>query len=387
MDNIFLEGEVSYDEKYLLKTNTSLMKQALLPFIISAVICLLAIVFISASSVNKLFIIIPVCIIIFLVILVIIYFYSIKTAVKDSLTTKPNSKLIYRFSYDNFSGELISDTSKFSFEKKYDEIKRMLTDKDNIYIFFYDVVIALEKKNVSPHQEAILKTLIKSNKISVTKDGIYYSLIILFVLSLLTPFIGIILISLMVASSPIPEFPYLTLKYIYIFFFLLIIPALSIILGIILRKRYRCKKNLIGGIIMFIITFIFASMSFSPEAAIKTDFKYVDEVSEIVHLDFPKEGYCDYLVIDGNENFRMMVRFSDPSEVMKVINASSFTKQLEPVIYMNLPVYYQLTIKDYDYYLVYDADNRLYNESIDGESYVLCYKETTNLLYCFSLNR
>ncbi len=387
MDNIFLEGEVSYDEKYLLKTNTSLMKQALLPFIISAVICLLAIVFISASSVNKLFIIIPVCIIIFLVILVIIYFYSIKTAVKDSLTTKPNSKLIYRFSYDNFSGELISDTSKFSFEKKYDEIKRMLTDKDNIYIFFYDVVIALEKKNVSPHQEAILKTLIKSNKISVTKDGIYYSLIILFVLSLLTPFIGIILISLMVASSPIPEFPYLTLKYIYIFFFLLIIPALSIILGIILRKRYRCKKNLIGGIIMFIITFIFASMSFSPEAAIKTDFKYVDEVSEIVHLDFPKEGYCDYLVIDGNENFQMMVRFSDPSEVMKVINASSFTKQLEPVIYMNLPVYYQLTIKDYDYYLVYDADNRLYNESIDGESYVLCYKETTNLLYCFSLNR
>lgn len=387
MDNIFLEGEVSYDEKYLLKTNTSLMKQALLPFIISSVICLLAIVFISASSVNKLFIIIPVCIIIFLVILVIIYFYSIKTAVKDSLTTKPNSKLIYRFSYDNFSGELISDTSKFSFEKKYDEIKRMLTDKDNIYIFFYDVVIALEKKNVSPHQEAILKTLIKSNKISVTKDGIYYSLIILFVLSLLTPFIGIILISLMVASSPIPEFPYLTLKYIYIFFFLLIIPALSIILGIILRKRYRCKKNLIGGIIMFIITFIFASMSFSPEAAIKTDFKYVDEVSEIVHLDFPKEGYCDYLVIDGNENFQMMVRFSDPSEVMKVINASSFTKQLEPVIYMNLPVYYQLTIKDYDYYLVYDADNRLYNESIDGESYVLCYKETTNLLYCFSLNR
>lgn len=387
MDNIFLEGEVSYDEKYLLKTNTSLMKQALLPFIISAVICLLAIVFISASSVNKLFIIIPVCIIIFLVILVIIYFYNIKTAVKDSLTTKPNSKLIYRFSYDNFSGELISDTSKFSFEKKYDEIKRMLTDKDNIYIFFYDVVIALEKKNVSPHQEAILKTLIKSNKISVTKDGIYYSLIILFVLSLLTPFIGIILISLMVASSPIPEFPYLTLKYIYIFFFLLIIPALSIILGIILRKRYRCKKNLIGGIIMFIITFIFASMSFSPEAAIKTDFKYVDEVSEIVHLDFPKEGYCDYLVIDGNENFQMMVRFSDPSEVMKVINASSFTKQLEPVIYMNLPVYYQLTIKDYDYYLVYDADNRLYNESIDGESYVLCYKEATNLLYCFSLNR
>ena len=128
-------------------------------------------------------------------------------------------------------------------------------------------------------------------------------------------------------------------------------------------------------------------MSFSPEAAIKTDFKYVDEVSEIVHLDFPKEGYCDYLVIDGNENFQMMVRFSDPSEVMKVINASSFTKQLEPVIYMNLPVYYQLTIKDYDYYLVYDADNRLYNESIDGESYVLCYKETTNLLYCFSLNR
>lgn len=387
MDNIFLEGEVSYDEKYLLKTNTSLMKQALLPFIISAVICLLAIVFISASSVNKLFILIPVCIIIFLIILVIIYFHNIKTAVKDSLTTKPNSRLIYRFSYDNFSGELISDTSKFSFEKKYDEIKRMLTDKDNIYIFFYDVVIALEKKNVSPHQEAILKTLIKSNKISVTKDGIYYSLIILFVLSLLTPFIGIVLISLMVASSPIPEFPYLTLKYIYIFFFLLIIPALSIILGIVLRKRYRCKKNLIGGIIMFIITFIFASMSFSPEAAIKTDFKYVDEVSEIVHLDFPKEGYCDYLVIDGNENFQMMVRFSDPSEVMKVINASSFTKQLEPVIYMNLPVSYQLTIKDYDYYLVYDADNRLYNESIDGESYILCYKETTNLLYCFSLNR
>lgn len=387
MDNIFLEGEVSYDEKYLLKTNTSLMKQALLPFVISAVICLLAIVFISVSNVNKLFVLIPICLIIFLIILVVSYFLRIKTAVKESLTTKPNSKLIYRFSYSDFSGELISDTSKFSFEKKYDEIKKMLTDKDNIYIFFYDVVIALEKKNISPHQEAILKTLIKSNKISITKDGIYYSLIALFTLSLLTPFIGIILISLMVAASSIPEFPYLTLKFIYVFFFLLIIPALSIVLGVALRKRYRCKKNIIGGIIMFIITFIFASMSFSPEAAIKTDFKYVDEVSEIVHLDFPDEGYCDYLVVDGKGNFQMMVRFSDQSEVMKVINSSSFTKQLEPTIYMNLPVSYQLTIKDYDYYLIYDADNRLYNESIEGESYVLCYKETTNLLYCFSLNR
>ena len=109
--------------------------------------------------------------------------------------------------------------------------------------------------------------------------------------------------------------------------------------------------------------------------------KYVDEVSEIVHLDFPDEGYCDYLVVDGKGNFEMMVRFSDQNEVMKVINASSFTKQLEPTIYMNLPVSYQLTIKDYDYYLIYDADNRLYNESIEGESYVLCYKETTNLLY------
>ena len=158
MDNIFLEGEVSYDEKYLLKTNTSLMKQALLPFVISAIICLLAIVFISVSNVNKLFVLIPICVIIFLIILVVSYFLRIKTAVKESLTTKPNSKLIYRFSYSDFSGELISDTSKFSFEKKYDEIKKMLTDKDNIYIFFYDVVIALEKKNISPHQEAILKT-------------------------------------------------------------------------------------------------------------------------------------------------------------------------------------------------------------------------------------
>ena len=120
---------------------------------------------------------------------------------------------------------------------------------------------------------------------------------------------------------------------------------------------------------------------------LSTIFKYVDEVSEIVHLDFPDEGYCDYLVVDGKGNFEMMVRFSDQNEVMKVINASSFTKQLEPTIYMNLPVSYQLTIKDYDYYLIYDADNRLYNESIEGESYVLCYKETTNLLYCFSLNR
>lgn len=387
MDNIFLEGEVSYDEKYLLKTNTSLMKQALLPFIISAVICLLAIVFILVSNGNKIFILIPICVIIFLIILVVRYFLRIKTAVKESLITKPNSKLIYRFSYSDFSGELISDTSKFSFEKKYDEIKKMLTDKDNIYIFFYDVVIALEKKNISSHQEAILKTLIKTNKISITKDGIYYSLIALFTLSLIAPFIGIILISLMVASSPIPEFPYLTSKFIYVFFFLLIIPALSIIFGFIFRKRYRCKKNLIGGIIMFIIIFFFASISFTTEAAIKTDFKYVDEVSEIVHLDFPDEGYCDYLVIDEKGNFEMMVRFSDQSEVMKVINASSFTKQLEPTIYMNLPVYYQLTIKDYDYYLIYDADNRLYNESIEGESYVLCYKETTNLLYCFSLNR
>ena len=87
-------------------------------------------------------------------------------------------------------------------------------------------------------------------------------LITLFVLSLVSIRVVFLLISFVVSISSFSSFPYTYFNYMWICLLFIPIPLISMLLGIKYKKRkHRCKKNIIAGLI---VTILFATLgSFS----------------------------------------------------------------------------------------------------------------------------
>ena len=74
--------------------------------------------------------------------------------------------------------------------------------------------------------------------------------------------VALMLVAFSVQSSPIPDFPFAMVEHMWKFFLIIPIPLSSLILGIIFTtKGYKCKKNIIVGIIMIVILSIFGTFT------------------------------------------------------------------------------------------------------------------------------
>ena len=163
-----------------------------------------------------------------------------------------------------------------------------------------------------------------------------------------------------------------------IFLIVSIIPLTSIIMGVRYRKRgYSCKKNIIGGSIMFFILIMFSLIGFTTYYGVKdkysTDYLYVDNLEEVIKFEIPDDGdvvtdktfnydFGDYTIISiATVNFnddKEILEFNDSiknSEIW-VGNNSSYMKMLEPSHFVN-------DDKDNMYYMVYMRDVGLYNRA------------------------
>lgn len=383
--NVFISGQIKYTEEFLRKANKTFIKRAFIPFIICLIICLLGIVYILTSNANLAFLAIPLFIIVLIVVLMIRFIYVSKQNIKNSLASTPNASIVYNFTLENFFGKIISDTSSFEFNKKYSDVKKIIEDKDCYYIFFDNVVIPILKKEIGEEKQKVLLSLLGKNKQKVEKTHSYYLLIILFIFTILSPFIAVIFITVATQTSPIPEFPNLMFKYAYIFAIMLIFPIVSIITYFIYRRKVRCKKNLIGGIVIAIILAMFSTMSLSNEANIKTDKLYLTKLETTLNIDFPDDCEVNYVITDNKNNFRMMVKFNSSKEILNIVNNYPFVTSLDTSTLNSLPDSLKAYTLTYDYYLTFDLDTNSYNSPIINHGYLLGFNKVNNILDCHSL--
>lgn len=383
--NVFISGQIKYTEEFLRKANKTFIKRAFIPFIICLIICLLGIVYILTSNANLAFLSIPLFIIVLIVVLMIRFIYVSKQNIKNSLASTPNASIVYNFTLENFFGKIISDTSSFEFNKKYSDVKKIIEDKDCYYIFFDNVVIPILKKEIGEEKQKVLLSLLGKNKQKVEKTHSYYLLIILFIFTILSPFIAVIFITVATQTSPIPEFPNLMFKYAYIFAIMLIFPIVSIITYFIYRRKVRCKKNLIGGIVVSVILAMFSTMSLSNEADIKTDKLYLTKLETTLNIDFPDDCKVNYVILDPKDNFRMMVKFSSSKEILNIVNNYPFVTSLDTSTLNSLPDSLKAYTLTYDYYLTFDLDTNSYNSPIINHGYLLGFNKVNNILDCHSL--
>ena len=176
----------------------------------------------------------------------------------------------------------------------------------NLIDYLYDRIpkTKIKKKIAIEEQQENLE---KYEKVKI-------GLIVLFVLTIISIWASMFLILLTPQKENVP-LP-LTFNYTYVAYYLLPIPVLSIILGIIYRiKGLKCTKNIIAGIIVTGIILLEGSVSFLINDEI--DYKNITTYRDVIGITLPSQG--KYYKINWDESYLLnhksnYIIFTNPKE-------------------------------------------------------------------------
>lgn len=214
---------------------------------------------------------------------------------------------------------------------------------------------------------------------------------ILFILSLCSIFLGLVVVGISANKAPIPEDPYSMIENMWKMLLIIPIPLGSMIFGIVLTiKQFKCKRNIIGGAIMTILLAIYGSFSFVFEKP-SHDIADLNNIAASINISLPSEGYVSISneVSKTNENQTInttfYARFNDKNAMIMNINSNENWKDNIDFIPANtVPVTYTSLTANFDYYLVYNVTKKEYNNISNSneknEFWYLSYSSTSNLL-------
>ena len=214
---------------------------------------------------------------------------------------------------------------------------------------------------------------------------------ILFILSLCSIFLGLVIVGVSTNKAPIPEDPYSMIENMWKMLLIIPIPLGSMIFGIVLTiKHFKCKRNIIGGAIMTILLAIYGSFSFVFEKP-SHDIADLNNIAASINISLPSEGYVSISkeVSKTSENQTInttfYARFNDKNAMIMDINSNENWKDNIDFIPTNtVPVTYTSLTANYDYYLVYNATKKEYNNisssNKENEFWYLSYSSSSNLL-------
>ena len=203
------------------------------------------------------------------------------------------------------------ENEKMNLKINYEEIKKIKITSTDIYIIVNTKnIIPIPKHKINMNlidylYDRIPKTKIKK-KIAIEEqqenlekyEKVKIGLIVLFVLTIISIWASMFLILLTPQKENVP-LP-LTFNYTYVAYYLLPIPVLSIILGIIYRiKGLKCTKNIIAGIIVTGIILLEGSVSFLINDEI--DYKNITTYRDVIGINLPSQG--KYYKINWDESY------------------------------------------------------------------------------------
>ena len=194
-------------------------------------------------------------------------------------------------------------------------------------------------------------------------------------------------VAISVNNSPLPDFPLAMTEHMWKFFIMVPIPLVSIILGFIyLKKGYKCKKNIIAGIIMTGLLCIFGSFTGAFSDQISHDMSYLKPISEKINLDIPTDGYISimYDFQDSGDSLAM-VKIDDQNDkfVSQLDSNSNWRKDTSFIPSNKIDLYLLTMTSSYDYFMIYNLTINSYN-SFEGEIIYFAYNIESDvlLIYC-----
>lgn len=214
-----------------------------------------------------------------------------KILINKSYNAKDNYISEVKFYKDKIviNSTTISNTSANTI--KYDLIKKVVKKQDHIIVFLKNNnIIALSLDRVS-NIDALFNILkVKPDKQNSRKKPFFIVSIVLFIFTILSVPIIFIISVFINELSAIPEV-YAIVEYFWISLLFLPISIGSLIYGIVCgaKKILKCKKNIISGIIVTVLLFMFGIFAFA--LPVSHDYKYVLQIEATTSLDFPNDGY------------------------------------------------------------------------------------------------
>ena len=306
------------------------------------------------------------------------------------------------------------ENEKMNLKINYEEIKKIKITSTDIYIIVNTKnIIPIPKHKINMNlidylYDRIPKTKIKK-KIAIEEqqenlekyEKVKIGLIVLFVLTIISIWASMFLILLTPQKENVP-LP-LTFNYTYVAYYLLPIPVLSIILGIIYRiKGLKCTKNIIAGIIVTGIILLEGSVSFLTNDEI--DYKNITTYQDAIGITLPSQG--KYYKINWDESYLLnhksnYIIFTNPKEekaffeelqnsknwLTKKEISTNIENLLTPATCesVNQECYYSIYIKELNTHNTLPVQNGVYHiyamtyskdkSYLDIEEYIYNYKE------------
>ena len=254
------------------------------------------------------------------------------------LTTKSLDNINYTlYFYDDY---FIKATESIIQKIKYSSIWKNKETNSNIYLLIdKNNIIPIQKTNSNNETiEYIKNTIItkntnkkskkfRSTKNNLVKDNIHNPkienfLTLLFVFSIASIWIGLYLLAIIIEFFHIP-LP-LAFKYGWIVLIVLPIPILSIVLGIIYkRKNIKCTKNIVAGCIVSIVLFFISAFSLLFNFYFKTDYDNVHSYQKIINVNIPNKGIFYKIKWDSSyllEHTSNYIRFTNKQDAKDFYN-------------------------------------------------------------------
>ena len=302
------------------------------------------------------------------------------------------------------------ENEKMNLKINYEEIKKIKITSTDIYIIVNTKnIIPIPKHKINMNlidylYDRIPKTKIKK-KIAIEEqqenlekyEKVKIGLIVLFVLTIISIWASMFLILLTPQKENVP------LPLTFNSYYLLPIPVLSIILGIIYRiKGLKCTKNIIAGIIVTGIILLEGSVSFLINDEI--DYKNITTYRDAIGITLPSQG--KYYKINWDESYLLnhksnYIIFTNPKEekaffeelqnsknwLTKKEISTNIENLLTPATCesVNQECYYSIYIKELNTHNTLPVQNGVYHiyamtyskdkSYLDIEEYIYNYKE------------
>lgn len=212
-------------------------------------------------------------------------------------------------------------------------------------------------------------------------------LLALFILSIASIWIALWIVAMSVWNSPIPDFPLTMVEHMWKFFFVIPIPLASVVLGFIyIRQGYKCKKNIIAGIIMIFFLCVYGSFTSIFASQISHDWSYLYAVEKTVDFDFPDDGYIavnfDYIE-EGSS--LIMVKVDEEHSgafASQLRNNSNWELDVSFIPANAIDPFTLATTSEYDYFSVFNKSANSYN-TFPGSIIFMAFDVETGTIFIY----
>lgn len=295
-------------------------------------------------------------------------------------TNQKNFKRKY-YLYDEY---IICENEKITNKVFYSDIIKKKIFKNFLYLQTKTMMLFIDMDETKTKKIDKLLKILNIEKVSKEENKTKKLLNTFILLTIFSIFFALITIAILVGLSPIPNFPYAMLEYMWVFYIYIPIPITSIVLAIIYSKKRKTKINIIVGIVGIIVLCIYGSFIFLIDLEVEHDLSYINKVENTLLIDIPESNKISTAYMnDSYEKSITMIKLDESkiNQFLNEIKTSDIWK--DKLTYIPSMSYYISLTSNYDYFLLYNINSKTFNETqINNSEYIyMAYNVQENILF------